>query len=417
MNNPKPKDESWQEGTGRAVSVLAIAFLKEESDDAALRMVALLSLAQASGAKEARKRALKLSRWAEQPPPPLSSLPTHDERLAALTALSKIGAGWAHSYVARELSGAAATDELIPDLLKWARGVFSDPATFVHDLYAPLIGTSTTAQRCAVLLKEAPRLLRPAAPCSAGVAASVTSALAEAFCTAPAVTQGDDKSLAPMAVSVLAVLQDHAAVYPAILLQPAFALAITRLRGLGEKGAASKTIAGVSEVLSLATVSLLTADVLRFGASALAAGKAMLPVWRSAYAKWDEHLAAAALGSPAVQAWIDGKASEDPKPGDAYEAEATFARLLPAWDAFVSELPDSTRAASLSAMLLEAAATARVYPIGRAGEQVPYDPLAHHLAQDREAVPGQVRIARAGLEARRPDGSTRVLVQALVTPV
>jgi hypothetical protein len=94
-----------------------------------------------------------------------------------------------------------------------------------------------------------------------------------------------------------------------------------------------------------------------------------------------------------------------------------FARLLPAWDAFVAELPDASRAASLSAMLHQAAGTLGIAALGEAGEVVGYDPLSHHLAEDDGASPGQVRILRSGVQVRRADGSSRVLVAALVAAV
>lgn len=62
LDDPKPKDEAWQAQTGPAVSMVAIGFLNEPSDEAALRAVALLALAHSLGVKEARKRAIKLSR-------------------------------------------------------------------------------------------------------------------------------------------------------------------------------------------------------------------------------------------------------------------------------------------------------------------------------------------------------------------
>ncbi|OYU43105.1 MAG: hypothetical protein CFE44_20220, partial [Burkholderiales bacterium PBB4] len=94
-------------------------------------------------------------------------------------------------------------------------------------------------------------------------------------------------------------------------------------------------------------------------------------------------------------------------------SEAVVARRRPAGNAFVAELPDASRAASLSTMLHQAAGTLGIAALGEAGEVVGYDPLSHHLAEDDGGSPAQVRILRPGVQVQRPDGSARVLVAAL----
>ena len=96
-------------------------------------------------------------------------------------------------------------------------------------------------------------------------------------------------------------------------------------------------------------------------------------------------------------------------------AEAAFASLLPAWDAFVSGLADPDQAASLSLMLNRAAESVNVERQGTVGEMVSYDPLAHHTAVSVDPPPLQVKVLRSGVLARRADGSQRTLVQTLVT--
>lgn len=98
-----------------------------------------------------------------------------------------------------------------------------------------------------------------------------------------------------------------------------------------------------------------------------------------------------------------------------YSAEAAFASLLPAWDAFVVGLSDPDQASSLSLMLYRAAGAVNVERHGVIGNVVAYDPLSHHLANPSEQTPVKVKILRAGVLACRVDGSKRTLVQTLVT--
>ena len=68
-------------------------------------------------------------------------------------------------------------------------------------------------------------------------------------------------------------------------------------------------------------------------------------------------------------------------------------------------------------MLRQAAETVGVVPMGEKGDVVSYDPLSHHLTTEDAEAPSQVRIVRPGVQVRRPDGSARVLVAALVAAV
>lgn len=414
LNDPKPKDEVWQDSAGRAVSILAVGFLKEPDDQAALRSVALLALAQSLGVKEARKRSVKLSRWTDVAPPPLSRLTVKDEQHAALNALAKVRAAWSRSYAEQSLADPALPDELVGDVLKWARATFSDAWSFVHDFYAPRIAVCASAERLAVLLKEAPRLLKLARPTAAAEVAKSLSALTSSFCQSARTEASDDKAFVAGVLALLGVAEDHAAALPAVLLQPAFASSMGQLSAAAAKGAASKPLATAADTFALATVSLLMADVEWLGAQAITRWHAMVPTWRAVYPRWDDHIKAAAGVQPAVAALAADGSPEVPSEADGYAAEAVFARLLPAWDAFVADLPDPGRASSLTAMLRQAAQTLGVEPLGSKGDVVDYDPLSHHLAEQGNEVPRQVSIVRPGVQARRADGSARVLVPALV---
>ena len=417
LDDPKSKDEAWQEQVGRAVSMVAVSFLNEPNDESALRAVALLTLAQSLGVKEARKRAIKLSRWAEKVPPPLTVLQAKDEQQAALIALAKLTTAWSRPYAEQALANLALPDEFAPELLKWARATFADTASFTRDFYAPQVAAGRTSERIAFLLKDAYRLLRPLRPDAAAKLADTPAVLIRSFCQSLKTSVVGDKAFGSSVAALLHLVQDQAATMPAMLLQPAFVTAVTRLSEVASKGTASKQVAVAAEALSLATISLLMADVERAGKAATDHWRPMVPTWRAAYPRWDEDITAAAAVAPAmadlaVEGVIDAAASSDP-----YASEAVFARLLPAWDAFVAELPDANRASSLSAMLRQAAETAGVESMGEKGDMVSYDPLSHHLTTEEAGAPSQVRIVRPGVQVRRADGSARVLVAALVAAV
>lgn len=417
LDEPKPKDESWQAEAARAVSMLAVRFLSETSDELAMRTVALLSLAQSLGVKEARKRALKLTRWTEAAPPPLTTLAQKDEQHAAMGVLAKLTTPWARPYAQQALTDLSLPEEFVAELLKWVRTTHLDSLSFVRESYAPLVAAAKTAERTSALLKEAGKLLKPGGPEAAANLADGTAALVDALLRRAQPETDGDKAFAASVAALLHLLQDQAASTPAILLQPGFVMAFARLSGAAAKGSTSKQVTSVADVLSLATISLLSADFERHGKQVAIHWNAMVPTWRAAYSNWDAAIAAAARLSPALLAITSDRGEDSNVEAEAYATEAVFARLLPAWSAFVAELPDASRATSLSSMLHQAAGTLGIAALGAAGEVVGYDPLSHHLAEDDGKSPAQVRILRPGVQVQRPDGSSRVLVAALVAAV
>lgn len=414
LNEPKSKDEAWQDQAGRSVSLLAVGFLNDPNNESALRSVALLGLAQSLGVKEARKRTIKLSRWAEIAPPSLSTLKVKDEQHAALRALAKLNTSWSRSYAEQALGDLSIPYEFVSELLMWARATYPDNQSFTKDFYAPQLAAAKSAERTLALIKDAAKLLKPTKHEAPAKLAEGLDSLVSGLLQSTQPFAVDRKIFLSNVAVLLNVVQDIAAAVPAVLLQPIFVSAVGRMTAVASKGAASKQVVTVTDALSLATISLLVADIERYGSQAASHWKAMVPTWRAAYPSWDAKIALAMVLAPALAALTAGSNQAPHESLDAYATEAVFARLLPAWDAFVTELPQANRVASLSAMLKQAAGTVGVVLMGEKGAVVSYDPLSHHLVAEGGESPRQVRIVRPGVQVQRPDGSVRVLVAALV---
>jgi hypothetical protein len=111
LDQPQTKSDSWQEEAGRRVGQLAVAFLKEADPAVALRQAALVHLAQAMGVKDAKRREVKLLRWASTPPPRLAILGRGDEQASIASAFSKVSVNWAGVYVRDALIDVATSGE------------------------------------------------------------------------------------------------------------------------------------------------------------------------------------------------------------------------------------------------------------------------------------------------------------------
>lgn len=101
LSAPKPKDEAWQADAGRAVSMLAVRFLSESDDVLARHTVGLVALAQSLGVKDARKRSLKLTRWAETAPPSFLQLSEKAEQHAAQSVRARLSTVWSRPYAVK----------------------------------------------------------------------------------------------------------------------------------------------------------------------------------------------------------------------------------------------------------------------------------------------------------------------------
>lgn len=413
LKSPKPKLEEWQAEAGRMVSLLAVQFPQEEDEAKALSIVALVSLAASVGVKEAKKKSLKLTRWSKTPPLPVQALPHRDEQHAAVLALSKIKSPWALTYVEHALASPELALELVPELLRWARTAAPDWATFVVKTYAVSLASCSQSKRAMVMLKEAPKLLRVAESIPTDKVAETLGTMIRTIIGAADKFREDEKTSVSMLGAGFAVYQQAWQAMPALLLQPAMFNVLQPL------SAAIKTLKkkppGSVDTALLATLSLVGDMGRRFGAVATEQCKLLLPMWMVAYPNFHKQIKLAAALEPALASLLK-TASDAPKVTEQiYNSESAFAALLPAWDAFVAELPDPSQASSIGLMLNRAAGTVQVERQGVVGEVLDYDPLSHHLENHSGAYALKVRVLRAGVIARRADGSMRTLVQTLVT--
>ncbi len=415
LDEPQPKDEGWQEQAGRAVARLSVEFPQEPDAIQALRAASLITAAQVAGVKDAKKRALKLTRWSEDRPPALHFLPREDERLACIAMLSKLNVSWAKEYVAEALADPQLPSSAVPELLRWARHLYPELSELAP-AFAQWLHGSASPERLLSMLKEAPRLFK------AGVNHR-NRELAEAFAKvaegalAGLGSPADAKQVSACLLASIALAQELATSCPAILLEAPTVATLVRLRPGDGAPVAAKPLDQHLAVLAAATLSLLQAEVERYGAAAIAHWLPVMPLFRQAYPTWNKLLAEAAQQSPALQQWMRSAPAEAQGPqNSSYEHEAVFAQLLPAWQQFVSELPGAPQTRALTQWIEAAARHANVEYLGTIGEVLDFDPLEHQIAEGADSPPQRVRLVRSGVLARRSDGSSRVLVRAVVVP-
>jgi hypothetical protein len=98
-------------------------------------------------------------------------------------------------------------------------------------------GCPDAYERAAVLLKEAAKLLRPSKPEAAASLAESVGALVDGLLRSVQPGSADDKAFGSSVAALLPLAQDSATAMPAVLLQPAFVMALGRLSAAASKGA------------------------------------------------------------------------------------------------------------------------------------------------------------------------------------
>lgn len=416
LMSPAPKSQEWQEAASRCVAKVATRFIEEADDSAALRIVAAMTLAQQAGVKEARKRELKLARWAGAAPPSLQALAGGDLRRAALEALSRIKADWALPYILGELSQGLCSEAEAAALVKWAKLVAPAPTVFVARFCVPALSKALDGGQLHVILKESARELRPVGWCAPKAFAGWFGQLVSAV--AVRLRQCPEEKLAPQFGSLLlSMALTYVVRAPSLLFDVEFLANLRLLRELPSAFTEKLWASGV-EPLSATLSALLQFELERHGAEAIREWRPLWDTWIGVLPNMAAYIESAAAEAPQLRVLVtnpDGGVPADVAEHSRF-AEGLFARLLPSWRAFCDEHPERDVLASLNGMILEAAALSGVEFDGARGQRCSFDPLSHHSVNglDRST---EVEILQPAVVSRRSDGSVRVLVPALVKPV
>jgi hypothetical protein len=412
LHSPKPADAQWQEEAGRMVAMLAVRYPQQADDVDAFSTMALIGLAATKGVKEAKKRSLNLTRWSKAAPPNVEVLSDAEEQGAAVAAISKLKAPWAAGYLEFALSSSSVDVGVLPDLLRWLRRETGDWVAFVAGPFAAVINKCPDDAHALAVLKEGPKLLRYASLVPVDRAGESLAVLVRAITDCSCRFTDDPKVAGQLLASGFVLLEQAWQALPTLLLQPAMLNAITQL-GQAMR-ALKKPLPTCVETATWMVFSLVSDSIKRFGDDGVRQFQPLVPLWSVAFPDFQKQFKQATVAEPALDALVSRDNQREGDGGQRYAAEAAFSILLPAWEAFVANLPDPESAASLSSMMRHAAASVSVEILGTVDDVVDYDPLSQHLAEAGSDMPRRVRVVRTGVVARRQDGSVRTLVPMLV---
>jgi hypothetical protein len=405
----KQRNDEWRARIAPLVAQLSLDFPGQTEPVLALQEAMLIAQVADLGSREAKARDLKLERWFQNGPPHLSSVAQDQKEAAvAIKLLRSIRADWVIGYTVTELSSG-----------KWPK--------LTTDLAAWLIQTSKTgATLCRILAESTPPAGVPFVVWVGPVLASITRALLKkrlfagsdfmagvaslASMLDEASNKGSEKSDRQKAsVALLKIVAIISTDEPAVLLQGPVP-SILRMLCAGKPAPAKPII----ESLAGRTLDLLKYALGVENATAVTFYRNLWATYRSVFPKADD------LVSWQVESFPVLRVLTSFEPFEVCESiaglETVVADLVVNWDDFELAHGDLSGVRQLTYRVQELMKLAQVERLGTSGEVVPYDPIAHRLPENCEP-PAKVVIKRSGLILRREDGSTRVLLAAVVASV
>ena len=413
------RSADWQSILGTLVGALCVDFSKQESQETALVQISLVSLAAQKGSKDAKKRVIKPARWISSAPPSLSRVfDDIDEARSAIRVLQPIRADWVTSYVCGELSENKWPDLTSP-LVTWLLKVVPTVESFLHVTNAvSQPSNSTYAAWVAAVLRNAVKVLSKA-PSPAGDAlmsevAESASRIAEPIAGGSGTS--DQLAKAEARQALLALLSQVSSFEPSVLVQGA---GVAALRGLCKSSDERKGRAPLElETLCHRTISML--KVLTPGAdkTQLAHYRDIWKAYSAGLPRAEQLLKNAAKGTPALNLLQASTEDRDETAGIGVTAglETILCELVVNWDDYYVHHLGDPAAQQLGVRIDELIRQLGVARFGETGQVVAFDPVRHHLADSSSARPGKVRISKPGLVLERPDGTSRVLLMAAVSP-
>lgn len=392
----KDRQQDWDERVSRLVSRLAADFLTQKDDDLALTEAALVAWAAGEGSQAARKKQLKLARWAEVQPPSIPrEFASEAGQLAIFRALAGVGQHWAAAYVC-QVWPVLASDKVKTEALGWLLKQSHSAA----DLFDRLRTDFTVLEPEAatdILTRLAKLAAKADWPSQIPRGRHTIEALAKL--SGAALTKPDiasTKSLDTLRQALLDLAYVCVRADPPQVFSGPFSALVDRLARSLDDGKRKPTGGALDRIASIAcSQAELVCEVLESPEPSREAATRLLT----------------ALSKHVKQAnWPVLDATRRSAEG----LESQVVALLVAWDDLVSEPERSTEFGSA---LLQFAHELSIERLERLGEILTFRDDMHQLVHkdDEAASPIRgVRVLRHGYVRRRSDGSVVVLMKALV---
>ena len=418
---PKTKRPSdWQSCVSPMISAIWVDLSKQTNPEIALAELTLIALASQKGSKDAKKRALKPTRWLSNAPPSISELFDEiDEARSAVRVLQPLRADWLSGYVYRELKKNK-WPTLVASLLEWLLKVTPSVEDFLRTLNELARESISENESCilSVLENTTKLLAKSPLPAGVGMLSEVAELASQIDTHAPGSSASSNSSTKQKIRSaLLALISQVSSVEPAVLLQGAVIAAITRLHpASGPKKSASPR---ELEILCRRTISLLAVLWPRADHHERSHYREIWCLYRKIVPKAEQMLKYSAQEAPALS-FLETPAAEQSASQELSvnaALENVLCEFIVNWDDYYKLHLGDPAVQQLSSRIDELILQLGVARFGEVGQVLAFDPVRHYSATNSSVPPSKVIIIKPGILLRRTDSTSRVLLMAAVSPL
>jgi hypothetical protein len=410
------RPDDWQKSTAQHVTALCIDFPSQQDPVLALRDITLVVLASKKGSADAKKRALKAVRWLTETPPSLSAVAeSAEEARTAIQLLQPLKAEWVVQYVSQELA-ANKWPAALGDLVQWLLKATGSLDVFLRALMtAPLPAEGTKGAFVASVVQSA---LKSATRIGVGAGSGLMAEAERSATVLIPPLRSDDvpdrkRDLRSLQAALLALTVHASATEPAVLAQGGTASVLEQLN-LPKKDADAMAD-GLFQLLCRRFLSLASLVLQQADQQTRQHYRQIWNAYQICTPKAEQILKSAVKRVPAL-ATLQASAEqpEQMSLGDSGPVEDSICELITNWDEYAVLHKDDPAVEQVSTRITAIAASLGIGRFGVEGQVVPYDPLRHDVMNRGAIAPPRVQVKRQGIELTRADGSSRVLLRALV---
>lgn len=406
------RGKDWQETVARHVALLFADYVGQSDERVALCEISVISLAAQKGSTGAKKLNLRPVRWISSAPPELSECVNGpDEAKAAIRVLRPIKAAWTVGYIQRELTKNK-WPEITGELIAWQLRSSPTVEAFLHAISSTDVpsGISAAAWIGNVLQAALKILARAHVSSGPGFMAAVEQVAARARLPSDL---GAERQRAQRAI--VALVSQRSSVDPAVLLQGGAVGAVRAMAALSSPPDVASIVEFEAMTRRMVAVTSMLVPL---------ADRAMLSHLRNVWAAYRDYatrveqvLKTAVTEHPALgvmEMAEDDLTDGEPRVTEGLEGVLT--ELIANWESYSAQHHGDPAVRQLSLRIDGLIEYLGVGRFGAEGEIVPFDPLRHHVPEATATPPARVRVSRAGIAMLRPDGTSRVLLKAIVSP-
>jgi hypothetical protein len=417
---PKAKTHEWQIKVGNLISLICADFPKQEESKIALIEISLVSLAAQKGCKEAKKRALKPTRWISNPPPCISDVFDEiDEAKNSIRVLQKIKADWIESYICIEI-GINKWPDLSAPLVDWLINASQNVESFLRALNKIYMVTEKNIDTwlTPAIENASKSILKSKLPPGVGIMAETEELATKVELNKEiSPTSLNINSKQEFQTALSAFISNISREQPSILIQGAVVATIKKIfPKLAKK---NNSLTQNLEIMCRRTLSLFEVVLQNADKNQLIHYRNIWSAYQHRLTIADQLLKKASESAPILNLLLSNADCEETHSDFTVTAglENILCNLVVNWDEYYTKHLSDPAAQQLSSIIDDMISQLQISRFGHLNQNSPFDPNRHFLISTSAHIPSKVTIIKPGLLLQRSDGSYRILLKAASSPL